>query len=137
VIFSTAHIGLTALTTGLFAMAAAAWRLPRGHWRHMLAIGVLTAAAVFMWRISAVQDVIDQPRWLFGRTWGDETQSLRVEDRFGDSTPSKLSRMGHQVETIDGWSDIAGHAAAIKVDHDNGVLIGAADARGEGIAASW
>lgn len=62
---------------------------------------------------------------------------LRVEDRFGDSTASKLSRMGHQVETIDGWSDIAGHAAAIKVDHDNGVLIGAADARGEGIAASW
>ena len=62
---------------------------------------------------------------------------MRVEDRFGDSTASKLSRMGHQVETIDGWSDIAGHAAAIKVDHDNGVLIGAADARGEGIAASW
>lgn len=84
-----------------------------------------------------VQVVIDQPRWLFGRTWGDETQSLRVEDRFGDSTALKLSRMGHQVETIDGWSDIAGHAAAIKVDHDNGVLIGAADARGEGIAAGW
>jgi Gamma-glutamyltransferase len=50
-----------------------------------------------------VQDVIDQPRWLFGRTWGDETQSLRVEDRFGDSTASKLSRMGHQVETIASW----------------------------------
>ena len=53
VIFSAAHIGLTALTTGLFALAAAAWRLPRGHWRHMLAVAVLTAVAVFMWRISA------------------------------------------------------------------------------------
>ena len=52
-IFSAAHIGLTALATGLFAFAAAAWRLPRGHWRHMLAVAVLTAVAVFMWRISA------------------------------------------------------------------------------------
>jgi hypothetical protein len=45
VIFSTVHIGLTALTTGLFALAAAVWPLPRGQWRHMLAVGVLTAVA--------------------------------------------------------------------------------------------
>lgn len=84
-----------------------------------------------------IQDVIDDPRWLYGRTWGDETQNLRLEDRFGDATALTLSRMGHQVETIDAWSDLAGHAAAIKVDHHNGVLTGAADARGEGIAAGW
>ncbi|HET7327569.1 MAG TPA: gamma-glutamyltransferase [Nocardioidaceae bacterium] len=84
-----------------------------------------------------IQTVIDNPRWLYGRTWGDETQNLRLENRFGDSTALKLSRMGHQVETIDGWSDLAGHAAAIQVDHHNGVLTGAADARGEGIAAGW
>jgi hypothetical protein len=53
VIFSAAHIGLTALATGLFALAAAVWRLPRGQWRHMLAVAVLTGVAVFMWRISA------------------------------------------------------------------------------------
>jgi hypothetical protein len=39
IVDSTVHIGLTALTTGLFALAAAVWRLPRGQWRHMLARG--------------------------------------------------------------------------------------------------
>jgi len=52
-IFTATHIGLTALITGLLAVAVAAWRLPRSQWRHMLAVGVLTAVAVFMWRISA------------------------------------------------------------------------------------
>lgn len=84
-----------------------------------------------------IQDVIDHPRWLYGRTWGEETQALKVEDRFGAAAALKLSRMGHQVETIESWSDLAGHAAAVQVDHDNGVLIGSADARGEGIAAGW
>lgn len=84
-----------------------------------------------------VQDIIDDPRWLYGRTWGDETQNLRIEDRFGDATALKLSRMGHNVEIVDGWSDLAGHAAAIKIDHESGVLTGAADARGEGIAVGW
>lgn len=51
--FSVVHIGLTALTCGLFAGVAAAWRLPRSQWRHTLAVAVLTAAAVFMWRTSA------------------------------------------------------------------------------------
>ena len=84
-----------------------------------------------------VQDMIDNPRWLYGRTWGEETQALKVEDRFGDAAALTLSRMGHQVEIIEGWSDLAGHAAAIRVDHQNGVLTGAADARGEGIALGW
>ena len=50
--FSTAHITLTAVTTGLFALAVAIWRLPR-QWRQPAAIAVLSAAAVFLWRISA------------------------------------------------------------------------------------
>ncbi|MBI4901372.1 MAG: hypothetical protein HY829_12970 [Actinobacteria bacterium] len=52
-IFSATHIALTALIAGVTAVAAAAWRLPRSQWRHLLAVGVLTAIAVFMWRISA------------------------------------------------------------------------------------
>jgi len=84
-----------------------------------------------------VQDAIDDPRWLYGRMWGDESQSLKLENRLGDATALTLSRMGHDVETIDSWSDVAGHAAAIQVNHQQGVLTGAADARGEGIAAGW
>lgn len=51
--FSTTHIALTAALTGALALAAAAWRLPRTAWPDVVAIGVLSAAAVFLWRISA------------------------------------------------------------------------------------
>ena len=51
--FSVAHIGLTAALTGVLVLAAAAWRLPRTAWPDVLAVGILSAAAVFLWRISA------------------------------------------------------------------------------------
>jgi hypothetical protein len=51
--FSTLHITLTAVLCGLFALAAAAWRLPRSQWRTMLAVAVLSGGAVFLWRMSA------------------------------------------------------------------------------------
>jgi len=84
-----------------------------------------------------VQSAIDRPRWLYGRTWGDATRALRVENRFDEEVFASLRARGHQVEITDAWSDLMGHAAAIQVDHRNNVLYGAADARGEGIAAGW
>lgn len=84
-----------------------------------------------------VQTAVDRPRWLYGRTWGDVTRALRVENRFGEEVFAGLRARGHQVEITEPWSDFMGHAAAIQVDHHNGVLFGAADARGEGIAVGW
>ena len=51
--FSATHITLTAALTGVLALAAAAWRLPRTAWPDVVAVGVMSAAAVFLWRISA------------------------------------------------------------------------------------
>ena len=83
------------------------------------------------------QAAIDAPRWLFGRTWGAETQGLRLESRFAPEIGASLAERGHDVETVEAWSDVMGHAAAILIDPGNGVLHGAADARGEGIALGW
>lgn len=83
------------------------------------------------------QTAIDAPRWLYGRTWGAENTSLRIESRFGEDVCSTLSARGHDVNVIDPWNDIVGHAAAIRVDDENGMLVGGADPRGEGIAAGW
>lgn len=52
-IFSAAHIGLTAILTAVIALAAAYWRLSRAAWPHILAVAVLSGAAVFLWRFSA------------------------------------------------------------------------------------
>ena len=51
--FSATHIALTAALTGVLVLGAAAWRLPRAAWPDVVAIGALSAAAVFLWRISA------------------------------------------------------------------------------------
>jgi hypothetical protein len=51
--FGATHIALTAALTGVLALAAAAWRMPRTAWPDVVAIGGLSAAAVFLWRISA------------------------------------------------------------------------------------
>nr|WTB35141.1 hypothetical protein OG781_41880 [Streptomyces sp. NBC_00830] len=51
--FSSVHIALTAALTGVFALALAAWRLPRAAWPDMAAVAVLSAASVYLWRTSA------------------------------------------------------------------------------------
>ena len=49
--FSAAHILATAAITGLAAASAAWWKLRR--WPDILAVFLVSGAAVFMWRISA------------------------------------------------------------------------------------
>ncbi len=51
--FSTGHIALTAAVTGVIALAAAAWRLPRSAWADIAAVAILSAASVLAWRLSA------------------------------------------------------------------------------------
>lgn len=85
----------------------------------------------------SVQTLIDQPRWLFGRMWGENTQNLRIESRFPKQTIEELKARAHDVEFMEPWSAVMGHAAAIKIDQSTGVLGGGADPRGEGVALGW
>jgi gamma-glutamyltranspeptidase/glutathione hydrolase len=63
-----------------------------------------------------VQAAIDAPRWLYGRTWGEEYRGLRLEGRFGaDVVPALLARGHQRVSVVDDWSDLMGHAQAIQV----------------------
>jgi len=51
--FSVAHITATAVLTGVLALAAATWRLPRSAWPDIAAIAILSTASVLLWRWSA------------------------------------------------------------------------------------
>lgn len=86
-----------------------------------------------------IQRAIDQPRWLFGRRWGEESRDLRLENRFPETVVSDLRDRGHPVQVVNNWDDVMGHAQGIYLDHSNGeeVITGGADARGEGIALGW
>ncbi|MGH3529497.1 MAG: hypothetical protein ACRDQI_20070 [Pseudonocardiaceae bacterium] len=52
-IFSVVHILLTAAITSAVALLVALWRLPRSAWPDIVAVTVLSGAAVLLWRLSA------------------------------------------------------------------------------------
>ncbi|WP_280632281.1 gamma-glutamyltransferase [Jeotgalibacillus proteolyticus] len=84
-----------------------------------------------------VQQAIEAPRWLFGRTWGDSSSTLKLEGRIPDAVTMKLSDLGHEVERVEGYSQTMGHAQAILIDEKTGIYSAGADPRGDGIALSW
>jgi gamma-glutamyltranspeptidase len=77
------------------------------------------------------QAAVEAPRWLLGRTWGDDTRALRLESRFETTLARSLSDRGHDVKIVEPWSDFMGHAQAIGVAGD---LTGASDPRADGAA---
>jgi gamma-glutamyltranspeptidase len=80
------------------------------------------------------QEAVEAPRWLYGRTWGEQSRSLKLEGRFSDGVAAELRRRGHDVIMLEDWSQTMGHAQAILIDTDEGTLHGAADPRGDGMA---
>jgi oxamate amidohydrolase len=78
------------------------------------------------------QAAVEAPRWLFGRTWGDLSRALRLEGRFSPAVADELRRRGHDVQVVEDWSDLVGHAQLIGLDGDD--LVGASDPRADGAA---
>ncbi|MBV8838342.1 MAG: gamma-glutamyltransferase, partial [Alphaproteobacteria bacterium] len=97
-----------------------------------------TQAALFtrhvLYRVP-LEDAVDRPRWLLGRTWGSAVTNLRMESRFSEALVDRLLSAGHDVAVLDeGYSDTMGHAGAV-VLHRDGTLEGAHDPRADGGAA--
>jgi len=98
-----------------------------------------TQAAVFSRHVmfgQGLQQAITAPRWLLGRTWGDATMSLKLEDRFDAVVVRALREAGHAVELLGPFDDLMGHAGAV-VRHANGLLEGASDPRSDGAAMGF
>ncbi|MEO6958888.1 MAG: gamma-glutamyltransferase [Burkholderiaceae bacterium] len=83
------------------------------------------------------QDAINAPRWLFGRTWGRASNDLKIEGRVPAAVTDELKRRGQPVNVVDAFTDTMGHAGAILVDPATGVMQGASDPRGDGLAAGF
>jgi gamma-glutamyltranspeptidase/glutathione hydrolase len=79
-------------------------------------------------------EVLDSPRWVLGRAWGDMSPTtLKLEQRFDQSVADQLTKMGHVVEWLPPYSVYAGHAGIIRVE-ENGTMQIAADPRSDGAA---
>ena len=47
-----------------------------------------------------LQQAVTAPRWLLGRTWGHETNNLRIESRFAPGVIAQLKQAGHDVDVV-------------------------------------
>jgi gamma-glutamyltranspeptidase len=97
-----------------------------------------TQAAVFTRHVlfrQPLEQALDAPRWLLGRTWGSSVTNLRLESRFDGNLVDRLMAAGHDVEVLDeAYSDTMGHAGAV-ILHPDGTLEGGHDPRADGGAA--
>lgn len=81
-----------------------------------------------------VQQAIEAPRWLMGRTWGAESDYLSLEGRISDEVVRELRARGQPTRVLSDWNDNMGHAQAIRIDPETGWREGGADPRGDGAA---
>ena len=82
------------------------------------------------------QDAIAAPRWLLGRTWGQTSDSLKLEGRFPAATLDELRRRGHDVEVYPDFDETLGHAGCV-IRHPNGNFEGGFDPRSDGGVAAF
>ncbi|MDC7684650.1 gamma-glutamyltransferase [Asticcacaulis sp. BYS171W] len=97
-----------------------------------------TQAAVFSRYAAGVplQISVIMPRWLLGKTWGEESVTLKLEERFDPALIAQLKDAGHQVEILPHFTSVMGHAGAL-VRHADGRIEGATDPRSDGSVAAW
>jgi oxamate amidohydrolase len=84
-----------------------------------------------------VQQAIEAPRWLMGRTWGTESRDLSLEGRISDEVVRELELRGQPIKMLPDWDDNMGHAQAIRIEREHGFLEGGADPRGDGAALGF
>ena len=98
-----------------------------------------TQAAVFNRIVrfgQPVQQAITAPRWLLGRTWGSDSTNLKIEDRFPAEVITALEDAGQDVEVVDSFSDLMGHAGAL-LRRPDGMIEAGFDPRSDGAARGF
>lgn len=72
-------------------------------------------------------------RWLLGRTWGDESNNLKVERDLFEHVGEDLIARGHEVAVVEPCNELMGHAGAVIREVD-GTTRAASDPRSDGKA---
>jgi gamma-glutamyltranspeptidase/glutathione hydrolase len=96
-----------------------------------------TQSAVFTRYVQfrqGLQQAIAAPRWLLGRTWGQTSDTFKLESRFNGDVIDLLKQRGHEIEILQPYDELMGHAGGI-ARQANGALEAGFDPRSDGGAA--
>lgn len=83
-----------------------------------------------------LHEAINSPRWVLGRTWGQVSNTLKLESRFADDVIATLRARGHDIEIVSAYDEMMGHAGAL-VRWPDGTIDAAADPRSDGAALGF
>lgn len=93
--------------------------------------------AAILWRYLYQQQPLSEsiaaPRWLLGRTWGENVHDLKLEANLPQECVSELKQLGHQLKTVPECNELMGHAGAI-VAQQQQIIAAASDPRSDGQA---
>ena len=98
-----------------------------------------TQAAVFsryVWDGHNPRRAVAAPRWLLGKTWAEQSTTLKLESRYSSDVVEGLRALGHPIEMVSDFDERLGHAGAL-VLHPNGLIEGGEDPRSDGCVAAW
>lgn len=85
-----------------------------------------------VWQSTPLAKSISMPRWLLGRTWGDVSHNLKIEEDTDKSIIQQLEKLGHDIALVPKHAEMMGHAGAIKLT--NNKIEAATDPRSDGKA---
>ena len=95
-----------------------------------------TQAAIFSryaWLSESLDNAVSRGRWLLGRTWGEESHSLKIEADLYDEVKDSLLNLGHDIACVPKHSEMMGHAGAI-LNTSSGDSVAVTDPRSDGAA---
>ncbi|MEP4889770.1 MAG: gamma-glutamyltransferase [Aliiglaciecola sp.] len=80
-----------------------------------------------------MDEAIESPRWLLGRTWGDQSHNLKIEADIDNQILESLQAKGHDIAVVPPNNEMMGHAGMI-VRKPDGQVSAATDPRSDGKA---
>ena len=75
----------------------------------------------YIYQGNTLKGAVAKPRWLLGRTWGDTTNNLRLEDSLYQQHAKQLKSLGHDVTSVEDNNELMGHAGAIVLEQQGNV----------------
>ncbi|WP_417696138.1 gamma-glutamyltransferase family protein [Psychromonas sp.] len=85
----------------------------------------------YLYQGTSLSSSVAKPRWLLGRTWGDSTNNLRLENQLYKQYGATLKALGHDVTAVADNNELMGHAGAIMLNK-HGEAQATSDPRSDG-----